>query len=69
MHFRLERVVDRFEPTCFVIEETPVVVLREQCMQLGMEPLATMPEAFAAEIRESVARWPALINATGIHAQ
>lgn len=43
--------------------------VREQFMQLGMEPLATMPEAFAAEIRESVARWPALINATGIHAQ
>ncbi len=43
--------------------------VREQFTQLGMEPLATTPEAFAAEIRESVARWPALVNTIGIHAQ
>jgi tripartite-type tricarboxylate transporter receptor subunit TctC len=33
---------------------------------MGMEPLATSPDQFKAEIRESVVRWPPIVRAVGI---
>jgi tripartite-type tricarboxylate transporter receptor subunit TctC len=40
--------------------------MRERFAQMGMTPLAPTPEQFAAEIREAVARWPAIVKAAGI---
>ncbi len=40
--------------------------VRERFAQMGMEPLATSPAQFGAEIREAVERWPAIVKAAGI---
>jgi tripartite-type tricarboxylate transporter receptor subunit TctC len=40
--------------------------VRERFALMGMEPMATSPDQFSAEIRESVARWPAVVRAEGI---
>ena len=40
--------------------------VRERFAQMGMEPLATSPDQFSAEIREAVARWPPIAKAAGI---
>lgn len=40
--------------------------VRERFTQMGMEPLSPSPEAFAAEIREAVARWPRVIRESGV---
>ena len=40
--------------------------MRERFAQMGMAPLAPTPEQFAAEIRDAVARWPAIVKAAGI---
>ena len=40
--------------------------VRDRFAQMGMEPLATSPAQFGAEIREAVARWPAIVKAAGI---
>jgi tripartite-type tricarboxylate transporter receptor subunit TctC len=34
--------------------------------QLGMEPVATTPQEFSAEIREATGRWPAVAKAMGL---
>lgn len=43
--------------------------VQERFTQSGMEPLATTPEEFSAEIREAAARWPALVKAIGLPPQ
>ena len=40
--------------------------VRERFAQMGMEPLATSPDQFGAEIREAVTRWPPIAKAAGI---
>jgi len=40
--------------------------MRERFAQMGMAPLAPTPEQFAAEIRDAVARWPAIVKSVGI---
>jgi tripartite-type tricarboxylate transporter receptor subunit TctC len=40
--------------------------VRERFAQLGMDPLSSTPERFAAEMRAQVARWPAIVKAAGI---
>jgi tripartite-type tricarboxylate transporter receptor subunit TctC len=37
--------------------------------QMGMEPMATPPDRFSAEIRESVERWPPIVKAADIRPQ
>jgi len=39
---------------------------REQLAAFGMEPLGSTPERFGADVREAVARWPAIVRAAGI---
>jgi tripartite-type tricarboxylate transporter receptor subunit TctC len=43
--------------------------VRQRLVRMGTEPAATTPDEFAAEIRASVARWPAIIGAAGIRPQ
>jgi tripartite-type tricarboxylate transporter receptor subunit TctC len=40
--------------------------VRERFAQLGMDPLGSTPEGFAADVRTQVARWPAIVKAAGI---
>ena len=40
--------------------------VRDRFAQMGMEPIATSPDRFSAEIRESVVRWPPIVKAAGI---
>lgn len=40
--------------------------VREQFAFLGMEPLGSTPERFAADIRAQVAGWPAIVKAAGV---
>ncbi|MEO8485624.1 MAG: hypothetical protein ABI585_04730 [Betaproteobacteria bacterium] len=40
--------------------------MRERFLQMGMAPLAPSPEEFAAEIRDAVARWPAIVETAGV---
>lgn len=40
--------------------------VRDRLLPLGMEPQESTPEGFAADIREAVARWPAIVKAAGI---
>jgi tripartite-type tricarboxylate transporter receptor subunit TctC len=40
--------------------------VRERLVRLGMEPQESTPEGFAVDIREAVARWPAIVKAAGI---
>jgi tripartite-type tricarboxylate transporter receptor subunit TctC len=40
--------------------------VRERHAQLGLDPLTSTPEAFAADIRAHTARWPAMVRATGV---
>lgn len=46
------------------IVELPDV--RDRFAQMGMVPLAPTPADFAADIREWVARWPAIVKSVGI---
>jgi tripartite-type tricarboxylate transporter receptor subunit TctC len=43
--------------------------VRERFTSMGMEPLTPTPDQFSAEIREAVARWPAIVKAEGIGPQ
>jgi tripartite-type tricarboxylate transporter receptor subunit TctC len=43
--------------------------VRERFARMGMEPLATPPDRFSAEIRDAVKRWPAIAKAAGVQAQ
>jgi tripartite-type tricarboxylate transporter receptor subunit TctC len=43
--------------------------VRERFARMGMEPLATPPDRFGAEIREAVKRWPAIAAAAGVQAE
>ena len=40
--------------------------VRERFAQIGMEPLATSPDQFSAEIRTAVMRWPPIARGAGI---
>lgn len=40
--------------------------VRDRFAQMGMEPMATSPDQFKAEIRESVVRWRPIVRAVGI---
>ena len=40
--------------------------VRERFARMGMEPMATSPDQFNAEIREAVVRWPPIVRAEGI---
>jgi len=43
--------------------------VQDRFTQLGMEPLATSPEEFSAEIREATHRWPQVVKAMGLPPQ
>ena len=43
--------------------------VRDRFAQMGMEPVATPPDQFAADIREAVVRWPPIVKAAGIRPQ
>ena len=49
------------------IVQQPDVV--ERFLQMGMEPIATPPDRFEAEIKEAVKRWPPIVRAAGITPQ
>lgn len=57
-------IVDRLHREFARIVELPDV--RDRFAQMGMEPIATSPYRFGAEIRESVTRWPPIVKAAGI---
>lgn len=40
--------------------------VRDRFVQMGMEPSATTPEQFTAQIREAVTRWPPVARSIGI---
>jgi tripartite-type tricarboxylate transporter receptor subunit TctC len=40
--------------------------VRDRFMQMGMEPSATTPEQFSAQIKEAVTRWPPVARSVGI---
>jgi len=40
--------------------------VRDRYFQLGMDPLNSTPERFAADLRAQVASWPAIVKAAGL---
>jgi len=42
--------------------------LKQRLLDQGEEPVGSSPEAFALRLRDEVARWTELVNATGIRA-
>jgi len=60
-------IVDRLYREFVRIVQQPDV--RERFTSMGMEPLTPTPDQFSAEIREAVARWPAIVKAEGIRLQ
>jgi tripartite-type tricarboxylate transporter receptor subunit TctC len=58
-------IVDRlYRELARIVQQHDV---RERFEQMGMEPVALSPDQFRDEIRESVARWPPIVKAAGIH--
>jgi tripartite-type tricarboxylate transporter receptor subunit TctC len=57
-------IVDRLYRELSRIVQQPEV--RESFAQMGMEPLATPPDRFGAEIRTAVKRWPPIAREAGI---
>jgi len=43
--------------------------VQEQFAQAGLETIATAPDAFAAEIRETTSRWPRVVKSLGLGSQ
>jgi len=58
------QIVDRLYREFAKIVETPDV--RDRFAQMGMEPMATPPDRFGAEIKEAVQRWRPIVRAAGI---
>ena len=56
-------IVNRLYREFAKIVETPTV--RHQFAQMGMEPIATPPDRFSAEIRDAVQRWGPIVKAAG----
>lgn len=65
-----EPIVPRKWPRCEPYREVARIVqqpdVRERLLQMGMDPLATPPGHFGAEIKEAVVRWPPIVKAAGI---
>ena len=59
-------IVDRLYRQFARIVELPDV--KDRFAQMGMEPIATPPDRFSAEIKEAVVRWRPIVKAAGIHA-
>jgi tripartite-type tricarboxylate transporter receptor subunit TctC len=57
-------IVDRLYREFAKIVELPEV--RDRFAQMGMEPIATSPDRFSAEIRDALVRWPPIVKAAGI---
>jgi tripartite-type tricarboxylate transporter receptor subunit TctC len=57
-------IVDRLYRELARIVQQPDVTDRFE--QMGMEPLATSPEQFSAEIRQAVTRWAPIAKAAGV---
>jgi tripartite-type tricarboxylate transporter receptor subunit TctC len=57
-------IVDRLYRELARIVQQPDV--RDRFEQMGMEPLATSPDQFSAEIRQAVTRWAPIARAAGI---
>ena len=57
-------IVDRLHREIARIIQQPDV--RERLAQMGIEAEGSTPERFAADIREAVARWPAVVRAAGV---
>jgi tripartite-type tricarboxylate transporter receptor subunit TctC len=60
-------IIDRLYRELARIVQQPDIA--ERFTQMGMEPLATPPDAFSAEIREAVKRWPPIARDAGIRAE
>ena len=60
-------IIDRLYRELARIVQQPDIV--ERFAQMGMEPLAPSPDAFNAEIREAVKRWPPIARDAGIRAE
>ena len=58
------RVVDLLYRELATIVQLPEI--RDRFADMGMEPLATSPDRFSAEIRAAVVRWPAIVQAAGV---
>lgn len=57
-------IVDRlYREFARIVQQADV---REQFAQMGMEPLATSPDQFSAEIRQAVMRWAPIAKAAGV---
>jgi len=57
-------IVERLNREFVAILQQPDV--RDQIVRQGMDPIGSTPERFAADVREAVARWPAIVKAAGI---
>jgi len=57
-------IIDRLYREFARIVQQPEV--RETFAQMGIEPVATTPDQFSAEIRSAVARWAPVVSAAGI---
>ncbi|HET7096404.1 MAG TPA: tripartite tricarboxylate transporter substrate-binding protein [Casimicrobiaceae bacterium] len=60
-------IVNRLYREFALIVELPDV--KDRFIQRGMEPIATPPDRFGAEIREAVVRWPPIVKAAGIRSE
>ncbi len=60
-------IIDRLYREFVRIVQQPDV--RERFALMGMEPLTPSPDQFSDEIREAVARWPAIVKAEGIRSE
>jgi len=57
-------IVDRlYREIAKILQESDVGV---RLAQMALEPVGSTPERFAADIREAVARWPAIVRSVGI---
>ena len=51
------------------MDEDVVALVRERFASLGVQPVGSTPDQFAATIREDLARWSKVIKAAGINAE
>jgi tripartite-type tricarboxylate transporter receptor subunit TctC len=60
-------IVDQLHVAVRRILQLPDV--HRKLVAMGTEPAASTPDEFAAEIRDSLQRWPAVVKAAGIRAE
>jgi len=60
-------IIDQLHVAVTRILKSPAV--HRKLVAMGTEPAGSSPDEFAAEIRDSLQRWPAIVKAAGIRAE